>query len=491
MSEQDLPQHVRVAVIGTGFAGIGMAVGLKRAGEEDFVLLERADDLGGTWRDNSYPGCACDVPSHLYSFSFAPNPDWSRVFSPQPEIHAYMRATAERFGVLPHVRYGAEMLRCDWDDARQRWTVTTSRGAFTADAVVSGHGPLAEPVVPDLPGLEDFEGETWHSARWRHDVDLTGRRVAVIGTGASAIQFVPEIAPQVAHLTLFQRTAPWVVPRFDRAIKDRTKDLYRRRPRTMAATRGAIYWSRELLLKGFLHEGWVRRLQTGLAHRHLAKQVPDPVLRAKVTPHYELGCKRILVSDDYYPALVRDNVEVVTEKAVSVLPHAVVGADGIEHEVDTIIFGTGFHVTDNPIAQRFCGRDGRSLADQWTVGPQAYRGTTVAGFPNLFLLVGPNTGLGHSSIIYMIEAQVEYVLDALRTMRDRGVVSVDVRPAAQEAWNERMQTELAGTVWSTGGCASWYQDSSGRNTTLWPTHTFRFREELKAFDPDAYELRPA
>jgi cation diffusion facilitator CzcD-associated flavoprotein CzcO len=487
--ELPLPAHVRVAVVGSGFAGLGAAIRLRQEGHEDFVVLERADDLGGTWRDNTYPGCACDVQSHLYSYSFAPNPDWSRAFSGAREIHAYLQRVATEHGVRPHLRYGAELLAAEWDDAAQHWRLTTARGSLTADILIAGTGPLSDPLVPDLPGLASFGGAAFHSARWDHSRDLTGRHVAVVGTGASAIQFVPVVAEQAGHLTVFQRTPPWLLPRMDRAIKEVAKAKYRADPRRQRRVRAAIYWFRELNLLAFTGGGRMSRLAERMARRHLAKQVADPTLRAKLTPAYRIGCKRILLSDDYYPALARPNVELVTSPVVEVRPHSVVDADGREHEVDTIVFGTGFHVTDQPIAARVRGRDGLLLSEVWDPSPQAYLGTVVAGFPNLFLLLGPNTVLGHTSVVYMIEAQLAYVLDAIRVMDARRVASVEVRPAVVEAFNADLQSKLQGTVWNTGGCKSWYLDAAGRNSSLWPSYTFRFKKATRRFDPDSYVLR--
>ncbi|MCU1590268.1 MAG: FAD-dependent pyridine nucleotide-disulfide oxidoreductase [Frankiales bacterium] len=487
--ELPLPEHVRVAIVGSGFAGLGAAVRLLQEGREDFVVLERAEDLGGTWRDNTYPGCACDVQSHLYSFSFAPNPDWSRAFSGASEIHAYLQRVATDHGVRPHLRYGAELLAAAWDGAAQLWRLTTSRGDLTADVLISGTGPLSDPLVPELPGLASFTGRAFHSARWDHGHDLTGRKVAVVGTGASAIQFVPVIAQQAGSLVVFQRTPPWVLPRYDRAIKASARAKYRADPRRQRRVRAAIYWFRELNLLAFTGGGRMSRLAEKMARRHLAKQVPDPVLRDKLTPSYRIGCKRILLSDDYYPALIRSDVEVVTAPVVEVRPHSVIDGDGREHEVDTLVFGTGFHVTDQPIADRLRGTDGRLLSEVWGPSPEAYLGTTVPGFPNLFLLLGPNTVLGHTSVVYMIEAQLAYVMDALRTMDARGVSSVDVRARVVEAFNADLQGKLQGTVWNAGGCKSWYLDAAGRNSSLWPTYTFRFKRSTRRFDPESYVLQ--
>jgi cation diffusion facilitator CzcD-associated flavoprotein CzcO len=479
--------HHRTVIVGTGFSGIGMAIKLLREGERDFVLLERAAEIGGTWRDNTYPGCRCDVPSHLYSFSFAPNPNWSSTFSPQPEILDYLRGVADRFGVRPHIRFETEMESAEWEDAEARWRIETSQGPLTADVLVAAQGPLSDPLVPDLPGLDSFEGKTFHSARWDHDHELDGERVAVIGTGASAIQFVPRIQPLVGRLHVFQRTPPWVMPHPNRLMNDWEHRLYRRLPAAQLAMRAAIYWARETFVLQFRNER-MRKLATRMAMRQLEQQVPDPELRAKLTPRYELGCKRILPTDEWYPTLMQPNVELITEGVREIKPRSIVAADGTEREVDTIIFGTGFHVTDIPIAQRVRGRDGRTLDETWDGSPSAYKGAAVAGFPNLFFLVGPNTGLGHNSIVFMIESQINYVAGALTAMRRRGARVVDVRAEAQAAYNAELDRMTEGTVWVTGGCSSYYIDRNGHNSTIWPTFTWPFRQRTREFDEGAYAL---
>jgi cation diffusion facilitator CzcD-associated flavoprotein CzcO len=480
-----------VVVIGSGFSGICTAIQLKRAGRHDFVILEKADDMGGTWRDNTYPGCACDVPSHLYSFSFAPNPGWSRSFSPQPEIWAYLRRLADEHGVTQRTRFGAEVMDAAWNEERGHWEIETTAGDLTARVLIAGFGGLAEPRLPDVPGIEDFPGTIFHSARWDHDHDLTGERVAVVGTGASAIQFVPQIQPKVSELHLFQRTAPWIMPRTDRELTGVEHWLFRHLPFTQRVARAAIYWARESLVIGLAGQPRLLKGMQLLGKRFIRQSIKDRELRRKVTPGYTIGCKRILISNDYLPALDKPNVDLITAGLSEVRGNVVVGADGTEREVDTIILGTGFYVTDSPMAARVRGADGRSLAEHWEGSMQAHRGTTVAGFPNYFHLVGPNTGLGHNSIVFMIESQLNYVVDALATMQREGAHSAVVDPAAQARYNERVQRAMEGTVWMAGGCASWYIDSQGRNTTLWPGFTFKFRELTRHFDREHYELRPA
>src|SRR5882672_1579338 len=364
--------HVHVAIIGSGFSGLGAAIRMKQEGMNDFVILERANEVGGTWRDNTYPGCACDVPSHLYSFSFAPNPDWSRAFSPQPEIQDYLRRLSSDFGVRPHIRFHYEVLGAAWDETDQRWRVRTNAGDFEADVLVSATGALSDPAVPPLPGLDRFEGTVFHSARWCHDHDLTGERVAVVGTGASAIQFVPQVQPQAGHLTVFQRTPPWILPRWDRPFRPAERWAFRHLPLVQRLARAGIYWGREQMVAGFVVAPNMMRVAEQLARRHLHRSVPDPLLRARLTPDYRIGCKRILISNDYLPSLTQPNVDLVAAGLAEAGARSVVAADGTEHEVDTIIFGTGFHVTDIPVADRIVGRGGVALKDRWAGGIKAY-----------------------------------------------------------------------------------------------------------------------
>ncbi len=481
-----LERHAHIAIVGAGFSGLGMAIRLKRQGDDDFVVLERGGDVGGTWRDNTYPGCACDVPSWLYSFSFAPNSNWSHSYSPQPEILAYLRDCVHRFGISPHIRWNTDVLDMAWEEAAQRWRIETSQGTMTAGILVLGAGPLSEPALPMISGLDSFEGTIFHSARWDHAHNLSGERVAVIGTGASAIQFVPRIQPTVGRLTLFQRTPPWIIPREDQEIPRWRRALYRAAPVAGRLTRDAIYWQREFSAVGMVYQPAILQRAETLVLRFMKKQVANPTLQAKLTPNYRMGCKRILLSDDFYPALTQPNVEVVTEHIREIRPASIITGDGAEREIDTLILATGFHVADVPIAQRVRGRDGLRLSEVWRKGAGAYLGATVPGFPNLFFLIGPNTGLGHTSMIFMIEAQINYALDALRYMRRQGIAALDVRPDVTQSFNERIQRRMRRTIWSSG-CASWYLDANDRNTTLWPGFTWEFWLRTRRFDPARYQ----
>jgi cation diffusion facilitator CzcD-associated flavoprotein CzcO len=483
----DDPTHVHVAIIGSGFSGLGTAIRLKQEGVNDFVVLERASDVGGTWRDNTYPGCACDVPSHLYSFSFAPNPDWSKAFSPQPEIFSYLRSCARHYGILPHLRFDHAVQKCAWDDAGQKWRVETSKGTFIADVVVAAAGALSEPSVPEIPGLKNFEGPAFHSARWDHGAILTGKSVAVIGTGASAIQFVPEIQPKASRLRVFQRTPPWILPRRNPSLPEGQRRTFRSFPALQKLARAQIYAVTELFGLGFRHPALMRPLQR-LALRYLESCVPDPELRARLTPNYVLGCKRILFSNKYLQTLTESNVDVVTESIQEVRARSILTRDGKEHPVDAIIFGTGFYVSDLPFGKYVQGRGGRTLDDAWKGSPQAHLGTTVSGFPNFFFLLGPNTGLGHTSVVYMIESQIAHIVSALRYMREHGIATVEPRAEAQAAYVADLDRRLRRTVWNTGGCASWYIDKTGRNSTLWPDATWRFRKRVQRFEPTEYLL---
>lgn len=479
--------HTHIVVLGAGFGGIGLTIKLRAAGFDDIVVLDRADDLGGTWQANTYPGCACDVPSQLYSFSFAPNPEWSRTYGKQPEILDYLRTVAERHDVIRHLRLGTELLDARWDEHRSVWRIETSRGTLTADYFLSAAGVFAEAKYPSLPGLETFAGRTFHSLHWDHDHDLTGERVAVIGTGASAVQFVPEIQPKVDSLTVFQRSAPWIVPRLDRRTLGLERLLLRQLPLAQKAVRGTWY----TLIEGFGLVGFVdnrfRHPYELLGRIQLRRQIRDPQLRAKVTPDYMIGCKRAIFSDAYLPALDQDNVEVVTDGIAEVRPHSIRTRAGAEIPVDTIIFGTGF--TSIPTAfDRIVGRDGVSIAQLYHQRPQTYLGAAVAGFPNFFCTLGPFGAAGNQSAIFMLESQITYIVDALTTLRARGERRVEVRGQVQDDFLAEMQQRSADTVWLTGGCESYYTTPDGGNAGLYPNWSFEYRRRTRRFDIESYEV---
>jgi cation diffusion facilitator CzcD-associated flavoprotein CzcO len=480
-------KHHRIVIVGAGFSGIGMAIRLKQRGIEDFVVLERAPDVGGAWHFNTYPGCRCDVPSHLYSFSFAPNPDWSNTYSPQPEIRDYLGRCADEFQIREHILTNVELETAAWNQDDELWEIDTTAGAFTASVLVSGMGPLTEPKLPDVPGLESFEGKTMHSAQWDHDYQLKGKRVASIGTGASAIQYVPSIQEEVEKLYVFQRTAPWIMPHGSRPISDREHAIFRRVPAVQRLVRSLVYLSKEVLVLGFVKRPRLMGALERLSRWHMRRQVSDPGLLPKLTPDYSFGCKRILPSNSWYPALQQPNVELVTGGLQAIGPHAVIDSDGVEREVDAIIFGTGFHVADPPVAEQVRGRDGRLMREVWEGTPRAYLGTSVPDFPNLFLLLGPNTGLGHSSMVYMIETQIDHVLQAIEAMDRSGASTIEVSPRVYEEFNREVDARMKGTVWDSG-CSSFYLDATGRNGVLWPDWTWRFRQLATQFDEQAYVL---
>jgi cation diffusion facilitator CzcD-associated flavoprotein CzcO len=461
---------VDVLIVGGGFSGLCTAIQLRKAGMDSFLLIEKSDDIGGTWYDNRYPGCACDIPSHLYSFSFELWPDWSRMYPGQQEIHDYLRRCVEKYGLAPQIRLNTCFREAVWDESEGLWYVSAGDGLqIKARVLVSGVGGLHVPQYPKLKGLEDFKGPAFHSSTWDYSVDLAGKNVGVIGTGASAIQFVPQIAPHVGKLYLFQRTPPWIVPRMDFAISDKWRRRFRRYRPVMKAFRQLIFWRQEFRVLGFLGNKFVRGKATEIANNHLAKQISDPKLRAALTPNYELGCKRVLVSDDYYPALRRSNVELVTAGIEEVRGHSIVTADGAERSIDALIYGTGFRATEPLIGIRVVGRGGVEIHEAWRERMNAYLGITVNGFPNLFILLGPNTGLGHNSIILMIEAQVRYVMSCLSLMKRENRRVMEVRTETQKQFVEDVHRRLKDTVWQNGGCRSWYQDPrTGENTTLWP-----------------------
>jgi cation diffusion facilitator CzcD-associated flavoprotein CzcO len=471
----------RVVVIGAGFGGLGVARELLRRGIRDVTVLERADTVGGVWRDNTYPDAACDVPSPLYSWSWAPNPGWSRRYSRQPEILAYLRATAEAEGLLDLVRTGTEVTAARFDETTGTWHLDTTGGPLEADLVVSAVGQLSNPVVPDLPGR--FDGPAFHSARWRHDVDLTGQRVAVIGTGASAIQLVPGIVDRVAALTVFQRSAPYVVPKPDQEYSARHSRLFSRVPATLAAERRAVFWLTERLNAALAGDSPVSRpLIAGVRaawRLTLRTQVRDAELRRRLVPDYPIGCKRLLFSNDWYPALVRDHVDVVTERITGLESTGVRTADGTLHEADVLIWGTGFAATEFLAPMSITGVGGADLHETWRGGARAHLGLSVPGFPNFFCIYGPNTNLGGSSILAMMEAQAGYVGQVARRLADGGPRVVAVRPDVAEAYDVEMQSRLATSAWA--GCDSWYVDGE-RITTNWPGLVAEYQRRTATVD---------
>ncbi|TDD61677.1 NAD(P)/FAD-dependent oxidoreductase [Kribbella antibiotica] len=484
-------QHARVLIVGSGFSGIGLGRTLLASQFTDFVILERESAVGGVWQSNTYPGCTCDVPSHLYSFSFAPNPHWTSTYSPQAEIRAYLEGCVNDFGLHPHLRTGVEVQDARWDEDSQLWRITTDQGPWTAQVLVSAVGPLTEPKLPDVPGIDRFQGKVMHSARWDHCHDLTGQRVASIGTGASAIQYVPQIADQVKELFVFQRSAPWITPHDKRLTTAAEREKFWARPLLQKVARFKVYVSKELLVLGFAKQPKLMEILQTVVRKHLDKQVVDPALRRTLTPDFVLGCKRIVPSNEWYPTLQKPNVELVPHALQEIREHSVVGADGVERPVDVIIFGTGFHVTDIPFADKVRGLGGQLLTDHWAGSPRAYLGVSVPRFPNFFLLLGPNSGLGHSSMVYMIEAQVRHVRDAIRALDLAGATSIEVDQQVHDAYNAELDRKLAKTVWAVGGCRTFYQDANGRNATIYPDWTFRFRRQAVRWKPGAYRLTTA
>jgi cation diffusion facilitator CzcD-associated flavoprotein CzcO len=472
---------VKVAILGAGFAGLCMGLRLKAQGETSFVILEKADRVGGTWRENIYPGAGCDIPSHLYSYSFEPNPDWPEVYSAQPDILAYIEGVVERHELAGHIRFGAEVTGAAWDEAARHWRISLANGeTVNAESFVTAWGQLNRPKLPPIEGRDSFAGPSFHSAHWDRDVDLAGKRVAVIGNGASAIQFVPEIAKAAGKLTLFQRSPNWIVPRMNRPYTDEEKAGFRADPSVMAKVRHEIFrMAEDRLLAKRAGTAPVEDPPIPLAHLHA--QIADPELRAKLTPDYEIGCKRVLISNDFYPALARPNVELVVEAIAQMTPAGVVDATGRLHEVDVVIYATGFETKSFAGETAITGLEGLSLAQAWRHGPEAYLGITVSGFPNLFMLYGPNTNLGHNSIIYMIEAQVGYVLQALAQERP-----LAVRREAMAAYNDQIQAELAHTPWA-GACTSWYKTPEGKILNNWPGSAQAYAEAVARFDVEAYE----
>jgi len=479
-------EKFHVVIIGAGFAGIGAAIKLQQAGFTDFVVLEKADEIGGVWRANTYPGCACDVPSALYSYSFAPNPQWSRVFAQQQEIKTYIQSVAQQFDVKKYARFGYEMLESAWDDQAKHWVVKTNQGLIHARFAIMAGGPMHQPVLPKIKGLETFKGAQFHSAEWNHDFDLNGKKVAVVGAGASAIQFVPEIQAQVAKLTLLQRTPQWVLPKMDQSLPKLAQALFKVLPVTQRLTRYGVYGVFESLNSSMHHPKLVSQIER-LAKLNIRLGVKDPELRAKLLPDFTIGCKRVLQSNQWYPALAKPNVEVLRCGVEEVRGNTLIASDGSQHEVDAIIFGTGFEVSNPPIAKQIRNKHGKSMDEVWQGSAKGYLGTVVEGCPNAFVMFGPNIAVSSSALI-IIEAQLAYILDMLKKVQAQQIETVEIRAEVLEQYNDEIQAALKNTVWNTGGCSSYFIDRNGRNSTLWPWTTFEMRARLAQCDLNDYVL---
>lgn len=479
-------QKPSVIIIGTGFGGIGMAIQLKRAGFHEVTLLEKADRVGGTWRDNTYPGAACDVQSHLYSYSFEPKHDWTCKFGAQPEIQSYMEHCVEKYGLASHIRFNKAVSDASFDSQTNQWTVRTEAGdTYTASVLITATGQLNRPAIPDIPGLESFKGAMFHSARWDHDYDLTGKRVAVIGTGASAIQFVPAIVPKAAKLDLYQRSAAWVLPKPDREFTHTEQSLFQKLPLWDRLYRSLIYMKNETRAIAFTRFNKLLDIFAQQAIKEARTHVTDPEKLKDIIPEYQIGCKRILISNDWYPAINQPHVDLITDSIARVDETGVVTADGERRDADAIIFATGFRASEFLSPLRITGREGVSLNDAWANGAKAFKGITVSGFPNLFMVYGPNTNLAHNSILYMLESQFRYVISALNALAKYPGAAMDVRQDRQTRYCQVVQRGLDGTVWDTG-CSSWYLDAQGRNTVNWPGFTFSYRFATRAVDTADY-----
>ena len=487
-TQKNTDPKYQVAIIGAGFAGLGAAIKLKQSGRQSFIVLEQADEPGGTWRDNVYPGCACDIPSFLYSYSFELNPDWKQIFSAQPDILKYIKKCVSIYDLEPHIQYGSEVTEAQFEENHAYWTLKLKNSrTITARTIIAALGPLNQIVLPDIEGRDQFVGQAFHTNNWEQGLDLNGKNVAIIGTGASAIQVVPAIAPKVNQLTVFQRTAPWITPRPNTSISPFFQKLFRWVPPFQRLLREFIYWFLEYRGKSFWGNMRVRSSIKKQCLKHIRSSISDPQLRKAVTPDYQPGCKRILVSNDYYPSLERQNVQLVTHGIENIKPNGIVTKDGTFHAVEIIIYATGFQAAEFMRAMEITGLNGQKLDKVWKQkGQQAFKGTTIHGFPNLMFMVGPNTGLGHNSIIHIIESQLNYVMEYLDLLEKGPENSyLNVQAAVQQAYNESIQQRLQKTVWATG-CQSWYLDSAGRNTTLWPGSTVAFRKETQHINPEHY-----
>ena len=481
----------KVGIIGGGFGGLGMGIRLKKENRNSFVIFERAEEVGGTWRDNTYPGCACDIPSHLYSYSFEMNPNWSRAYSKQPEILAYIIACKKKYDLEAHIRYNTTITEAVFQEKEGYWKLTDQAGnIILVENVISAIGPLNVPNVPEFKGADRFEGTSFHSSEWDEEVDLKGKRVAVVGTGASAVQIVPSIVSEVAELTLFQRTAPWILPKNDFKISAFSRAIFKTLPFVQKLRRTGLYWFFEYAGGALFSDNSTRTITRRMAKRHLKKQVPDEALRKKLAPNYEIGCKRRLPSDEFYPALMEKNAALVSDAIQEITPKGIIDAQGVLHEVDVIIYATGFHVADFSRRNlKVIGKGGVNLFESWKdKGPEAYYGTVVSGYPGLLFILGPNTGLGHNSQLHVIESQFNYIMDYFKELDKLPAAYLDVKPTAQKAFNDDIHKKLEGMVWASGGCNSWYIHDSGRNATLWPGYTATYRRKTQKIIRKDYEV---
>ncbi len=479
-----------IAVVGGGFGGVGAIVSLRRAGYQDVTAFERGERIGGVWHHNTYPGAACDVPSHLYEFSFQLNPRWSRRYAPQAEIQSYLEDVARRHGVLHKIRTSTEVTRAAWDGSRGKWTLQTSAGPHEADVLITACGQLSVPKTPPIAGLERFAGPSFHTAQWRHDVDLTGKRVAVVGTGCSAIQVVPAIQPIVAQLDVYQRSPGWTFPKLDLAYGERSRRAFERFPLLQRMDRAAIFAFMELGAAGMTSQRWLLRPFRAIARKQISKAIGDPELRRKVTPSDELGCKRLMLTDDWYPTLTKPNVELITDPIAEVTAHGIRAHGGSERPTDVLVLATGFKTHGFVAPMQIVGAHGRTLAEEWAQVPSAYLGMSIHGFPNMFLLYGPNTNGGTGSVIYTIEAGMAHVVAALAELGRADAHSIEIRREAGERFDRELRAALNGTVWHTG-CTSWYVDEHGNDPNQWPWLWSTYRRRTARIDRRAYELSGA
>ena len=480
-----------IAVIGAGFAGIGMAIQLKKAGIDSFTIFERASEIGGTWRDNTYPGCACDVPSHVYSYSFELNPNWTRSFASSGEIQGYLLHCVEKYGLRRHLRLNTAITEASFDEAAGLWSLSTDRGEkVSARAVASGVGGLVDPAHPDIKGMQSFTGEMFHTARWNHACDLSGKKVAVIGTGASAIQVVPAIAASVEKLSVFQRTPHWVVPKLDRAIPKRNREFFARHPRAQRLLRWLLFGLSEAWGPIVFLDSPLSKIGEHGSLKHLEQSVADPDLRRKLTPDFQFGCKRVLISNDYWSSFERENVELVTDPIAEIKSESIETRDGREHPVDVIVLATGFALGLANAPFPVTGLSGRMLDDAWKDGATAYKGMTVSGFPNWFIMMGPNTGPGHTSVLVYTECQIGYAIQAIQKLMSENIKYLDVKQSVQDAYNTGLQKRMKHMAWSSG-CNSWYLNPDGSNHALYPGYASEYCLRARKFKPAEYVAVPS